>query len=230
VVVVTGSDGGIGTAIVAAFAALGDVVVGADISSGVDVTDAAQCRALVTEVVDRHGRLDVLCNNAGVGAVGDIVATPDADWERVLAVNVLGVARMSRAAVPVMRAQRAGAIVMTCSVAADIGLVDRVAYSASKGAVLALTRAMAADEVRHGIRVNAVSPATVDGPWVRRLVAEAADPAATRAALDARQPMGRLVTATEVAAAVVHLADPRTATTGSELRLDAGITGVLARR
>lgn len=228
VVIVTGSAGGIGTEICRAFAALGDTVVGADLAEGFDVTDVASCDALLARVVEDHGQLDVLCNNAGVGSVGDIVSTTDADWRRVMEVNVLGLAAMTRAAVRVMREQGQGAVVNTCSVAADIGLAERVAYSASKGAVLALTRAIAADEVRHGIRVNAVSPATVDGPWVQRLVDAADDPLAARASLEARQPMGRLVRAAEVAAAVVYLAASTTATTGGELRLDAGITGLLA--
>jgi NAD(P)-dependent dehydrogenase (short-subunit alcohol dehydrogenase family) len=227
VVLVTGSAGGIGSALCTAFASLGDVVIGLDLQDGFDVTDPAACDRRVEEIAAEHGRIDVLCNNAGVGSTGDVVSTPADDWLRVLDVNVLGLVNITRPVVRFMRDNGGGAIVNTCSVAADIGLVDRVAYSASKGAVLALTRAMAADEVRHGIRVNAVSPATVDGPWVERLVAAAPDPRATRARLEARQPMGRLVTAREVAAAVVFLAAPTTATTGSELRLDAGITGLL---
>lgn len=125
-----------------------------------------------------------------------------------------------------MRAGGGGAIVNTCSVAASVGLVERAVYSASKGAVLALTRAMAADEVAHGIRVNCVSPGTVASPWVERLVMDSEDPEAGLDALRRRQPLGRLVTCAEVAAAVRYLADDTTFTTGADFLLDGGITGV----
>ncbi len=225
-VVVTGSAGGIGTEIVAAFEQLGDTVVGLDIRDGVDLTDRRQCVDAVSAIEAEHGGIDVLCNNAGVGAVGDVVAATDDEWRRVFDVNVFAVARLSAAALPGMRRRGSGAIVNTCSVAAEVGLVERAVYSASKGAVRALTMAMAADEVAHGVRVNCVSPGTVDGPWVRRLIEDSDDPASTRAELEARQPLGGLVPPESVAAAVVHLADPSTFTTGVELRLDGGITSV----
>jgi NAD(P)-dependent dehydrogenase (short-subunit alcohol dehydrogenase family) len=226
VVVVTGSSGGIGSAIVERFAAAGDRVVGLDLDGGVDVTRPADCQAAVDGVVAEHGRIDVLCNNAGVGAVGDVVSATPADWERVFAVNVFGVANMSRAALPVMRAAGRGAVVNTCSVVASVGLVDRAVYSASKGAVLALTRAMAVDELPYGIRVNCVSPGTVSSPWVERTVAAQPDPDAALEALRKRQPLGRMVTCEEVAAAVAYLADDETFTTGADFLLDGGITGV----
>lgn len=226
VVVVTGSAGGIGSAIVDAFTRAGDTVVGLDLDGGVDVSDPSSCELAVDRIVEEHGRIDVLCNNAGVGAVGDVVDSTPEDWQRVFAVNVFGVANMSRAALPSMRAAGTGCIVNTCSVAAWVGLVERAAYSASKGAVLALTRAMAADEMAHGIRVNCVSPGTVSSPWVERLVAEQDDPAAAMDALRRRQPMGRMVTCEEVAAAVRYLADPATFTTGTDFLLDGGIFGV----
>jgi len=226
VVVVTGTAGGIGSAIAAEFASLGDTVVGLDLVEGFDVTDNAQCNAIAQQLDDEHGRIDVLCNNAGVGAVGDVTQADPNDWPRVFAVNVFGMAHLSAAVIPVMRRQGRGAIVNTCSVVADVGLVERAIYGASKGAVLGLTRAMAADEAEHGIRVNCVSPGTVDGPWVRRLVEQSDDPAATRAALERRQPLGRLVGPEEVAKAVAFLAADTTFTTGQDLLLDGGITGV----
>lgn len=226
VVVVTGAAGGIGSAIVARFRAAGDTVVGLDLVDGFDVADPDACTARVAAVLADHGRIDVLCNNAGISAVGDMVASRPEDWTRVFAVNVFGVANMSRAVLPAMRAAGRGVIVHTCSVAASVGLVERAVYSASKGAVLALTRAMAADEVRHGIRVNCVSPGTVASPWVERLVAASDDPEATREALRRRQPLGRLVTCEEVADAVAYLAADTTFTTGADLLLDGGITGV----
>jgi 2-keto-3-deoxy-L-fuconate dehydrogenase len=226
VVIVTGTSGGIGSAIAAEFTALGDVVVGLDIVEGFDVTDPDVCRTTAARIEDEHGRIDVLCNNAGIGAVGDVtVATAD-EWQRVFAVNVFGIAHLSAAVLPAMRRAGRGAIVNTCSVAADVGLVERAVYSASKGAVLGLTRAMAADEAENGIRVNCVSPGTVDGPWVRRLIENSDDPPATRSALERRQPLGRLVAPEEVAKAVAFLAADTTFTTGQDLLLDGGITGV----
>jgi len=226
VVVVTGSRGGIGTAIAQRFLANGDTVVGLDLLDGFDVADPHACAAMTAGILAEHGCVDVLCNNAGVGAVGDAVtATPD-DWSRVFAVNVFGVANMCRAVLPAMRAAGRGVVVNTCSVVASVGLVDRAVYSASKGAVLALTRAMACDEVAYGIRVNCVSPGTVSSPWVERLAAEQDDPAATLDALRRRQPLGRMVSCDEVAAAVVYLAAETTFTTGADFLLDGGITGI----
>lgn len=226
VVMVTGASGGIGSAIVERLGADGDVVVGLDLLDGFDVTDPDACAAATARVVADHGRIDVLCNNAGIGAVGDVVDADPDEWRRVFAVNVFGLANMSRAVLPVMRAAGRGAVVNTCSVAAAVGLVERAVYSASKGAVLALTRAMAADEVPYGIRVNCVSPGTVASPWVERLVDATADPAATRVALERRQPLGRLVSCAEVADAVAYLAADSTFTTGADFLVDGGITGV----
>lgn len=222
VVVVTGSAGGIGAEMVKAFEAAGDTVVGLDIADGFDVTDRAQCDAAIARI----GPVDVLCNNAGIGAVGDVIEATQEQWESVFAVNVFGMAYLSAAVLPSMRAKRAGAIINTCSVAAQVGLVQRAVYSASKGAVAGLTKAMAADDAENGIRVNCICPGTVEGPWVKRLIDNSDDPAATRAALEARQPLGRLVGPDEVAAAAVYLAAPTTYTTGIELTLDGGIGGV----
>lgn len=226
VVIVTGSSGGIGSAMVERFAAGGDTPVGLDLADGFDVTDPEQCRVAADRIVAEHGRIDVLCNNAGISAVGDVVqSTPD-DWQRVFAVNVFGVANMSRAVIPHLRAGGRGVIVNTCSIVASVGLVQRAVYASSKGAIQALTKAMAADEVHHGIRVNCVSPGTVESPWVQRLVAATEDPAATYEALRRRQPMGSLVSCEAVADAVVYLAAPTTFTTGIDLLVDGGISGI----
>jgi 2-keto-3-deoxy-L-fuconate dehydrogenase len=226
VVVVTGSSGGIGSAIVDRFLAAGDIVVGLDLLDGVDVSQPDDCAAATEQILAKHGRIDVLCNNAGIGATGDVVAAAPEEWQRVFAVNVFGVANMSRAVLPAMRAAGRGAVVNTSSVVASVGLVDRAVYSASKGAVLALTRAMAADEIAYGIRVNCVSPGTVASPWVERTVAALPDPKAGFEALRRRQPLGRMVSCEEVAAAVAYLADDTTFTTGADFLLDGGITGV----
>ena len=226
VVVVTGSSGGIGSAIVDHFRTAGNIVVGLDLLDGVDVSRPDDCAAAVARILSEHDHIDVLCNNAGIGATGDVVASSPEEWQRVFGVNVFGVANMSRAVLPAMRGAGRGAIVNTCSVVASVGLVDRAVYSASKGAVLALTRAMAADEISSGIRVNCVSPGTVASPWVERTVAVLPDPEAGFEALRRRQPLGRMVTCAEVAAAVAYLADETTFTTGANFLLDGGITGV----
>jgi NAD(P)-dependent dehydrogenase (short-subunit alcohol dehydrogenase family) len=187
-------------------------------------------RAAVESVLAEFGRLDIVVNNAGIGAMGDVAANDDAEWARVLDVNVVGVARVSRAALPHLRQSPSAAIVNTCSIAATAGLPQRALYSASKGAVLSLTLAMAADHIREGIRVNCVNPGTVDTPWVARLLASAADPEAERAALNARQPHGRLVAAEEVAEAVAYLASPRSgSTSGTALAVDGGMQGLRLR-
>jgi NAD(P)-dependent dehydrogenase (short-subunit alcohol dehydrogenase family) len=181
-------------------------------------------------VVSRFGQLDIVVNNAGIGAVGTVAENPDREWLRVLDVNVVGIARVSRAALPYLRHSAAAAIVNTCSIAATAGLPERALYSASKGAVLALTLAMAADHIREGIRVNCVNPGAVDTAWVDRLVARADDPAAERRALRDRQPMGRLVSPLEVAHAIAYLASPLSgSTTGTALAVDGGMHGLRLR-
>ncbi|MYR56606.1 SDR family oxidoreductase, partial [Streptomyces sp. SID625] len=183
-----------------------------------DVTDDVLVRTAVEAAADALGGVDILVNNAGIGAQGTVEDNDDAEWHRVLDVNVLGIVRTTRAALPHLRASDHAAVVNTCSIAATAGLPQRALYSASKGAVLSLTLAMAADHIREGIRVNCVNPGTVDTPWVGRLLDSAPDPAAERAALQARQPTGRLVTAAEVAAAIAYLAGPHSgATTGTAL-------------
>jgi 2-keto-3-deoxy-L-fuconate dehydrogenase len=192
-----------------------------------DVRDAASVDAAIGAVVAEHGRLDILINNAGIGAAGDVTANSDDEWRNVLEVNVIGMARVARAAIPHLRRSASPAIVNTSSIAALVGLPQRALYSASKGAVAALTLAMAADHVAEGIRVNAVIPGTADTPWVGRLLDAADDPAAARTALQARQPIGRLVTAEEVAGAIVYLASPlSSATTGTLLPVDGGVMGL----
>ena len=199
-----------------------------------DVADDAAVRAAVAEAGQALGRLDILVNNAGIGAAGTVEDNGDDEWHRVLDVNVLGIVRTTRAALPLLRqaARERGqaAIVNTCSIAGIAGLPQRALYSASKGAVYALTLAMAADYVAEGIRVNCVNPGTADTPWVSRLLEAAPDPAAERAALNARQPMGRLVSANEVAAAIAYLASPLAgATTGTALAVDGGMQGLRTR-
>jgi NAD(P)-dependent dehydrogenase (short-subunit alcohol dehydrogenase family) len=195
-----------------------------------DVADDAAVRAAVEEAADRLGGLDIVVNNAGTGAVGTVEDGSDEEWLRIYDVNVLGARRVSRAALPHLRRSEHPCIVNTCSVAALVGLPQRASYSATKGALVALTLAMAADHVAEGIRVNAVTPGTADTPWVQRLLAAAVDPDAERRALEARQPIGRLVSVEEVAEAVAYLASPLSgSTTATVLAVDGGMAGLRLR-
>jgi NAD(P)-dependent dehydrogenase (short-subunit alcohol dehydrogenase family) len=235
--VVTGGASGIGAAAAAIMAGRGADVAVLDLDTGgvrhgfrCDVSDDGAVRAAIDAVAARFGGIDVLVNNAGIGAAGDVTANDDDEWHRVLDVNVLGMVRTTRAALPHLRRSASAAVVNTCSIAATAGLPDRALYSASKGAVHSLTLAMATDHLADGIRINCVCPGTADTPWVGRLLDAAADPAAERAALAARQPMGRLVTADEVGHAIAYLASPLSgSTTGTALAVDGGMQGLRPR-
>lgn len=238
--VVTGGASGIGAAVVDRLLALGARVAVLDrdtrganagaLTVTADVTDDASVRAAVDQVAVVFGGLDVVVNNAGVGAQGTVADNSDDEWHRVFDVNVVGAVRVTRAALPHLRASRAAAVVNTCSIAATVGLPQRALYTATKGALLALTRAMAADHLAEGIRVNCVNPGTADTPWVGRLLASAPDPEAERAALAARQPHGRLVSPEEVATAVAYLVDPAaSSTTGTSLAVDGGMDALRLR-
>jgi 2-keto-3-deoxy-L-fuconate dehydrogenase len=238
--VVTGGASGIGAAIVERLLAGGARVAVLDrdtsgthadaVAVQADVSDDASVRTGVAQAVDALGGLTTLVSNAGIGAAGTVADNPDEEWHRVFDVNVVGTVRLMRAALPHLRAAGQASVVLTCSVAADVGLPQRALYSATKGAVEALTRAMAADHLPEGIRVNCVNPGTADTPWVARLLQAADDPAAERAALEARQPHKRLVSAAEVAAAVAYLVDPAaSSTTGTALSVDGGMTSLRLR-
>ena len=195
-----------------------------------DLRDDRAVREAVDAAIAQLGSLDVLINNAGIGAQGTIESNDDEEWHRVLDINVLGLVRVTRACLPALRQSSKASIVNTCSVAAAVGLPERALYSASKGAIASLTLAMAADHLREGIRVNCVAPGTADTPWIQRLLDGAVDPAGERAALEARQPHGRLVTAEEIAAAIGYLAGPQAgSTTGTTLVIDGGLTSLRLR-
>ncbi|WP_052664836.1 SDR family NAD(P)-dependent oxidoreductase [Nitriliruptor alkaliphilus] len=240
VAAVTGGSAGIGLAVAEELAARGARVASLDLDVadlpdhvlGVscNVTDRSSIDAAIARVVDELGGLDVLVNNAGISAVGTVEELSDDQWHRVLDVNVVGIARVSAVALPHLRRSAHPSIVNMCSIGALNGLPQRAAYNASKGAVLALTYAMATDHVGEGIRVNCVSPGTVHTGFVDRMLAKFPDPAKEKAALDARQATGRMVSPQEVADAVAYLASPRSgSTTGTALDVDGGITHLRPR-
>jgi NAD(P)-dependent dehydrogenase (short-subunit alcohol dehydrogenase family) len=245
VAVITGAGSGIGRAMALRFAAEGARVLAADLSAeqaeatattiraqngtaealAVDVANQIQVQAMVERAHARFGQIDILCNNAGIGSTSSVVDQDPEEWERVMAVNVRGVFLGCKYAIPLMIAQDGGTIINTASVVGLIGTARRAAYSASKGAVIALTRQMAVDFVQQKIRVNCICPGTVDSPWVGRLLAQSDDPDSLRRALELRQPMGRLGTPEEVAGAALYLAsDDAAFITGTALVIDGGWT------
>lgn len=238
VAVVTGGGSGIGAAIADELAGRGARVGVLDLRPGgrhlpveCDIADDVSVRAAIERVVSELGGIDIVVNNAGIGAAGAIDGNDEDEWHRVWDVNVVGIMRVTRAALPHLRDSPAAAIVNTSSIAATAGLPQRALYSATKGAVLSLTRAMAADHLREGIRVNAVNPGTADTPWVARLLDAAPDPAHERTQLEARQPHGRLVAPEEIAHAVAYLASPRAgSTTGTSVAVDGGMQELRLRK
>jgi meso-butanediol dehydrogenase / (S,S)-butanediol dehydrogenase / diacetyl reductase len=238
VILVTGAGSGIGRAITHRLTEDGCQVLAADIDldaaqttadgaarrvqpARIDVADEESVEALVSAAA-AAGAVGGLVNAAGVGSTTSAPDTPLETWERVMAVNARGTFLCCKHVIPHLRTRGSGAIVNIASIAGLVGLRNRAAYCASKGAVIALTRALALDHVGEGIRVNAVCPGTIDTPWVRRLIDDAGE---SLGDLRARQPMGRLGTAAEVAGAVAWLLSADAAfSTGTALVLDGGLT------
>ena len=192
-----------------------------------DIQDRSSVEKSVHTSASTMGGLDIVINNAGIGAAGAVDANDDAEWHRVLDVNVVGTARVCAAALAYLRQSSSASIVNVSSLVALAGIPQRVLYAATKGAIYALTLSMAADHVKEGIRVNCVLPGTADTPWVARLLSASPDPAAMEKALIARQPLGRLVNPQEIAFAICYLASPLAgSTTGTGLGVDGGIMGL----
>lgn len=234
VVIVTGAGSGIGQQAAAQFRDEGATVVGADLiveqvpertdAVRTDVTNPDEVQSLVRTTLGQHGHIDILVNNAGMGSTTDLLDCTVSEWDQVFAVNVRAPFLCMQAVLPGMLAQGGGVIVNVASVAGMIGLRDRTAYCASKGALIALTKQVAVQWAGAGIRCNAVCPGTVDSPWVGRLLSAAEDPERCRRELVARQPMGRLGHPHEIAQAILYLASDAAAfMTGSELVIDGGI-------
>lgn len=245
VAIITGAGAGIGRACCLLFAAEGAKVVAVDLDPAAlssvaeevrrngakilaiqaDVSSAADVERLVSAATATFPTIHILFNNAGIVPHGKIHETTEVDWDRTMAVNVRSMYLMSRAVVPIFLKHGGGVILNTSSATALRSVVDRAAYSASKGAVLALTKSMAMDYVRDGIRVNCLCPGTIDTPSLQQRLAAFADPEEARKQFVARQPMGRLGTAEEVAKAALFLvSDDAQFVTGTAFSIDGGFT------
>jgi 2-keto-3-deoxy-L-fuconate dehydrogenase len=245
ITLVTGAGSGIGEAIALAFASAGAHVMVTDrdairgirtaeaiVRAGgsgefalLDVTNEAQCEELARRTLAVHGRLDVLVNNAGIGHVGNLLQTTGADLDRLYAVNVRGVFNVTRVFLPDMLTRRFGSIINLASIGGVVGVRDRVAYCATKFAVAGLTRSMALDHAREGVRVNCICPARVETPFVTARLGEYADPEKARSEMEATQAVGRMGRPEEIAAAAVYLASDESAfVTGTEFVIDGGFS------
>ncbi len=243
--IITGSGSGIGRATALLFASEGAKVCVADrdpdranavvkeiksaggcaLASVVDVSIFRQVARMTTDVFQAWNRIDVLVNNAGYGIAGSVTDTDEADWNALMATNVNGVFFGCKAVLPVMIAQGSGSIINTASAVSVAGIANRAAYVASKGAVAALTRAMAVDHAGQNIRVNCVGAGVVESPYYDKLFAESGDAKSFREELESRMLFNRLGKPHEIAAAMLFLAsDESSFCTGSTLFADGGWT------
>jgi|SRR6516164_205251 len=245
IAIVTGAAAGIGRETAILFAQEGATVVVADrdraaaeqtaltIANNAGRAEAAELNVAIAQdvkstiegVASRYGRLDILVNNAGYGFTGTVLDTTEEQWDGLMAVNVKGVLFGCKYAIPIMERQGGGAIVNTSSVVAQVGIPNRAAYCASKGAVAALTRAMALDHIHANIRINCVAPGTIESSYYDVMFKNSEDPKTLRRLLEARQPMNRLGKPIEIARAILFLASEESSfCTGSTLFADGGWT------
>lgn len=245
VALVTGAGSGIGEAMAILFAAEGARVAVADMDASeakrvaaqigaaagdafpmqVDVASAAAVERMIGALIQRWGRLDVLCNNAGIGVAAVCHETSEADWDRTMAIDLKGVFLGCKYAIPHMLRQGQGVICNTSSVAGQVGVLNRAAYCAAKAGVLGLTKSIAIDYAGQGIRCNALLPGTVDSPWIGKILAQQPDPAGERQRMEARQPIGRMGNPEEIARAALYLcSDDAGYVTGTGFVIDGGLT------
>lgn len=244
IIIITGAGSGIGKSTAALFASEGATVIIADVQedSGkaavteieatggnamfipCDVTDASSTTVMADQVFNTFGRIDVLFNNAGISGVGAVHEVSEEVWERVMRVNVTGVFLTCKAVLPYMMKTKKGSIINMSSGIAEIGVAERASYSASKGAVLSLTKAMQVDYAPYGIRVNALLPGTIMTPFVEGYLKTSLDPEASFAAIKRRQLSGELGKPEDVARAALFLAsDESEFVMGSPLYVDGGL-------
>jgi len=241
-VIVTGGASGIGKAIVKMFVTEGAKVIVADIDLKstkslcnelhdqakpfeLNVTSAENFQSLINFCEKEFEGLDVLVNNAGIGLAGKLSDTVESDWQRVMDVNLKGTFLGMKYAIPLMKKSGGGSIINISSIAALVGLVDRAVYSASKGGIIAMSRAAAIDHIEDKIRINCIAPGTVDTPWIERITQTYGNPAIAKKAMMERQPHGRLVSPDEIASMAVYLAsDESKSTIGAVMIVDGGVT------
>ncbi|HSL22451.1 MAG TPA: SDR family NAD(P)-dependent oxidoreductase [Vicinamibacterales bacterium] len=240
---VTGAASGIGAAIAQTFARAGAQVFVTDVDGtaasataerlardggraeafALDVRDEAACRQAAERVERAAGRLDVLVNNAGIGHVGTLIGTSGEDLDRLYAVNVRGVFNVTKAFLPGMVARRSGAIINMASIGGLVGIRDRIAYCTSKFAVVGLTRSLALDHARDGVRINCICPGRVETPFVAARLREYPDPDAAYREMAASQPIGRMGRPEEIASLALYLASDEAAfVTGAAVPIDGG--------
>lgn len=243
IALVTGAGSGIGAAIAQTFTAVGAHVIVADLNkdSGqgtvdqiiadggkaefveLDVASDENCRAVAEEVNAKHGRLDILVNNAGIGHVGTMLQTEGADLDRMYSVNVRGVFNMCKVFLPSMLERKSGNIVNLASIGGVIGIKARLAYCTTKFAVVGMTKCMALDHAKEGVRVNCICPGRVETPFVKARLAEYPDPKQAYEEMASTQAQGRMGTPEEIAAAALYLAsDEASYVTGTAHLTDGG--------